>query len=65
MPDKEDEKKWLTVREVAAELRTHVATVYRWVKSGELPGVTIGRTVRIKAADFRALLRRIQEGGRP
>ena len=42
----------LTVAEVAAELRTHVATVYRWVGSGQLSGIRVGRTVRIKAADL-------------
>ncbi len=65
MPDKEDPK-FLTVAEVAAELQTHVATVYRWVNSGELPGVRIGRSVRIPAAEYRALLERRQRelGGR-
>lgn len=34
----------LTVQEVAVALRTHVSTVYRWIKSGELEAIRYGRT---------------------
>lgn len=33
----------LTVQEVATTLRTHVSTVYRWIKSGELEAIRYGR----------------------
>lgn len=33
----------LTVQEVAVALRTHVSTVYRWIKSGELEAIRYGR----------------------
>lgn len=33
----------LTVAEVATALRTHVSTVYRWIRVGEMRAVRFGR----------------------
>jgi len=36
-----------TVRETAKELRVCEQTVYRWVRSGVLESLQLGRTIRI------------------
>ncbi|WP_018177296.1 helix-turn-helix domain-containing protein [Jongsikchunia kroppenstedtii] len=48
-----DGKQFLTVAEVAALMRVSKMTVYRLIKSGELPAVQVGRSFRIhsKAVD--------------
>lgn len=46
---------WLTVREVAEELRLCQATVYNLVKSGELPALRVGNSVRIARSALDAL----------
>lgn len=46
----------LKVAEVAQLLRVDRATAYRWVRSGELPVVKFGTTVRVSR---RALLERL------
>ena len=45
---------WLTVEEIARELELHRETVRRWVRSGELPGIMLGRRggYRVKEADL-------------
>ena len=47
----ESQSKFVTVAEVAAELRVSNMTVYRLVQSGALPAVRVGRSYRIRAAD--------------
>ena len=42
----------LTVAEVAAALRVSTMTVYRLVNTGELPGLRIGKNIRIRATDL-------------
>src|SRR5262245_28064938 len=37
----------LTVEEVALDLKLHQETIRRWIKSGNLPAVRIGREYRI------------------
>lgn len=37
----------MTVVEVAAALRVSRATVYRLVRAGELPGMRVGKSVRV------------------
>ncbi len=37
----------LTVTEVAEQLRVSRPTAYRWVRTGSLPAVRIGGTVRL------------------
>jgi excisionase family DNA binding protein len=46
---------YVTVREVAEELRISSQTVYRLIDSGELPALRLGhRTYRIPAEDYAA-----------
>ncbi|MGZ8581370.1 MAG: helix-turn-helix domain-containing protein [Actinomycetota bacterium] len=56
----------LTVAEVAAGMRVSNMTVYRLIKSGELPAVRVGKGYRIRESELRRFLeeRSVQvEGG--
>jgi excisionase family DNA binding protein len=46
----------LTVSEVASSMRVSNMTVYRLIKSGELPAVRIGHNFRIREADVERYL---------
>ncbi len=46
----------MTVTEVARALRVSSMTVYRLVNSGELPGLRVGRNIRIRTTDLEAFL---------
>jgi excisionase family DNA binding protein len=46
----------LTVAEVAAGMRVSNMTVYRLIKTGELPAVRVGKGYRIREADLRRFL---------
>jgi excisionase family DNA binding protein len=43
--------RYVTVAEVAGQLRVSNMTVYRLVQSGQLPAVRIGRSYRIREED--------------
>jgi excisionase family DNA binding protein len=47
---------WLTVAEVAAYLRVTPVTVWRWTKSGSLPSVRVGGSIRIDEASVKAFI---------
>jgi excisionase family DNA binding protein len=47
---------FLTVSEVADQLRVSDMTVYRLIKGGELRALRIGKSFRITADDFDAYL---------
>jgi excisionase family DNA binding protein len=48
MPDQDETaRRMLTVAEVAEQLRVSRPTAYRWIRSGSLPAVRIGGTVRV------------------
>ncbi len=42
----------LTVAEVAELLRVSTMTVYRLIRTGELPAVRVGRNYRVRRADL-------------
>ncbi|MGH2706204.1 MAG: helix-turn-helix domain-containing protein [Actinomycetota bacterium] len=42
----------LTVREVAAMMRVSNMTVYRLIKSGQLPALRVGKNYRIRESDI-------------
>lgn len=44
----------LTVAEVAIRMGVHRETVYGWVKSGSLPSVRVGGTIRIAPSALEA-----------
>lgn len=46
----------LTAAEVADRLRVSTMTVYRLIRSGELPAVRVGRNYRVREADLAAYL---------
>ena len=52
------DEKWLTVSDIAETLSVDVETVRRWLRSGELRGVFLGRRggYRIRESDLNAFL---------
>lgn len=48
--------RFLTVQEVANLLRVSTMTVYRLIKSGDLPAVRVGRSFRVRDGDVDAYL---------
>ena len=46
----------LTTEEVAARLRVGVETIWRYLRSGMLPGIRLGKYWRIRKADLEAFL---------
>lgn len=56
--------KFLTVAEVAGELRVSTMTVYRLIKAEQLPATRIGKSLRIRETDVdRFLEGRFTEAG--
>lgn len=51
------ELKFYTVREVAEMLRVDIDAVYRWIWSGKLKAVRIGRDWRINAEVLEKILK--------
>jgi len=49
---------FLTVGDVADSLRVHPQTVRAWIARGDLRAIRIGRTVRVRQADFQEMLER-------
>jgi excisionase family DNA binding protein len=47
----------LTVADVAQVLRVSTRTVRRLIKSGALPSVTVGRSIRVRLEDLVAVTR--------
>jgi excisionase family DNA binding protein len=43
---------WLTVAEVAEQLRVSTMTVYRLCRAGDLPSIRVGSSIRIKREDL-------------
>jgi len=54
-------EEFYTVREVARLLRTSRQTVLRWVRQGMIPGIRIGRVIRIPKDQMDKIL--FGEGG--
>lgn len=46
----------LTAAEVADELRVSTMTIYRLIRSGELPAVRVGRNYRVRSSDLERYL---------
>ena len=51
-------EEWLTLDEIAEELRVSVETVRRWIRTKQLKALSIGRGYRIKRKDYEDFLRR-------
>jgi excisionase family DNA binding protein len=53
----EDAERLLTVEEVAVILRMNIKTVYKYVRSGDLPGFRVGTHAwRFKRSDIDAMM---------
>jgi excisionase family DNA binding protein len=61
----ESEEEYLTVAEVAANLKLNQQTVRNWIDRGELPALRVGRRVRIKRSDYERYLDDGYNGGTP
>jgi putative molybdopterin biosynthesis protein len=61
----EPEEEYLTVAEVAGNLKLNQQTVRNWIDRGELPALRVGRRVRIKRSDYERYLRDGYNGGTP
>jgi excisionase family DNA binding protein len=58
------QSRFMTVGEVASELRVSTMTVYRLINSGELPAARIGRSFRLRPEDLdRYLAERFTKAG--
>ena len=53
----------LTVAEVASAMRISTMTVYRLIKSGELPAIRVGKNYRIRESDMDRYLEQRQVEG--
>jgi excisionase family DNA binding protein len=60
-----DEKEFFTVNEIAAQLRVNAKTVIRWIQTGYLPGMRVGKHYRISRASYEEFLRRRSEEYQP
>jgi excisionase family DNA binding protein len=47
----DERRHFMTVAEVAQLMRVSTMTVYRLIKSGELPAVRVGRSYRLRPGD--------------
>lgn len=50
-----DDRLW-TVAEVAGHMRVSNMTVYRLIKSGDIPAIRVGKNYRIRGTDLLAYL---------
>jgi excisionase family DNA binding protein len=55
---------WYTIADIVEMLKVHEQTVRRWIKTGELPAVALGRKAgyRIRKQDLDAFLEERMEG---
>lgn len=52
------DKEYLTAAEVAAELRVNAKTIIRWIQSGYLPAIKVGKYYRIPRKQYEEFLKR-------
>ena len=60
-----DGEEFMTVADIARILKLNQQTVRNWIDQGSLPALHVGRRVRVRRADFDALLERGRTGGPP
>jgi excisionase family DNA binding protein len=58
-----DGEEFMTVADIARILKLNQQTVRNWIDQGSLPALHVGRRVRVRRADFDALLERGRTGG--
>ncbi len=47
---------YLTVEEIASELRVSIPSVWRWIRDDKLPALKVGRRYLVSRADYLAFL---------
>ena len=57
-----EKPQWLTLTEIAKELRLDRKTVYRYVWKGKLPAYKLDRVYRVKRGDFERFLKERRRG---
>ena len=58
---------YITTGDIAKIFKINVLTVRRWIKSGKLPAIFLGKEYRVKKSDFDSFIqkRRVgKDGGR-
>lgn len=53
-----EEQRWLTVEEVAKDLRISEDLVRSWIRSRKLPAIRVGKEYRIERTDYEEFLRK-------
>lgn len=48
---------YLTSEEIAAKLRVDISTVRRWITSGQLPAIKVGKQYRIESRAYDQFLK--------
>lgn len=43
---------WVTLQDIADELKLHIETVREWVRTKRLPAYRVGRDYRVKRVDL-------------
>ena len=51
LPQQPERPRFLTVAEVASQLRVSTMTVYRLIKAGQLAAVRVGKSYRVREDD--------------
>ena len=57
------EDEFLTVEEIAKQMKVKEFTVRDWIRKGELPAYKVGRTLRVKKADYEEFLKKHRTTG--
>ena len=47
---------YLTVEEIADELRVSIPSVWRWIRDGRLPALKVGRRYLVSRKDYKVFL---------
>ena len=58
LPQQPERPRFLTVAEVASQLRVSTMTVYRLIKAGQLAAVRVGKSYRVREDDVDKYLAR-------
>jgi excisionase family DNA binding protein len=53
-----DETVYLTVKDIANRLQVSEQTVWRWIRSGELPSIKLGGQYRVSPDDLQDFLKK-------
>lgn len=53
-----DEKDFLTPNEIGKQLKVDPKTIIRWIQSGYLPGIRVGKKYRVERKAYEAFLQR-------